>query len=162
MSISHCYSLPSKGWETTQQDVGDDSSCPDVHLKAISAQTQRNVMIIKQPIYSFVPFINSKLQEEDQRFLFYNPQLNCITAWLTHGVLACVSFLSNLNSANDALTLFLQWFQVLHMSGSRRLCKGVRPPQSLNQSLPVSGFCCHLHAHTPKSKEQLLFKAVVS
>lgn len=33
-------SLPSKGWETTQQDVGDDSSCPDVHLKAIPAQTQ--------------------------------------------------------------------------------------------------------------------------
>jgi len=29
--------LPSKGWETTQQDVGDDSSCPDVHLKAIPA-----------------------------------------------------------------------------------------------------------------------------
>lgn len=65
MSISRCDSLPSKGWETTQQDVGDDSSCPDVHLKAISAQTQRNMMIFKQPIYSFVPFINSKLQEED-------------------------------------------------------------------------------------------------
>lgn len=32
--------LPSKGWETTQEDVGDDSSCPDVNLKTVPAQRQ--------------------------------------------------------------------------------------------------------------------------
>lgn len=60
----------------------------------------------------------------------------------------------NLSSASDALTLFLRWFQVLHMSGSRTQCRGARPPQSPNQSLPVSGFCCRPHAHTPKNMEK--------
>lgn len=40
LSVSFLCNLPSEGRETTQQDVGDDSSCPDVHLKAIPAQTQ--------------------------------------------------------------------------------------------------------------------------
>lgn len=37
------------------------------------------------------------------------------------------------------------------MSGFRRQCRGVRPLQSPNQSLPVSGFCFRLHAHTPNT-----------
>lgn len=40
--VTPSLSSPSKWWETTQQDVGDDSRCPDVHLKAITVQGQTN------------------------------------------------------------------------------------------------------------------------
>lgn len=36
-------SSPSKWWETTKQDVGDDSCCPDVHFKAITIQRHTNI-----------------------------------------------------------------------------------------------------------------------
>lgn len=56
-----CCSVPSEGWETTQQDVGDDSSCPDVHLKAIPAGIQRNTVFLEQN--------RSKFQEESKIFV---------------------------------------------------------------------------------------------
>lgn len=68
--------------------------------------------------------------------------------------------LLNSSLATNALTLFLQWFQVLHMLGSHRQCKGVHPAQLLNQSLPALGFCCHLHAHIPTGKKWLKWNSI--
>lgn len=109
---------------------------------------------MQSSIVIFRPNFLAKLQ----KIFFCNLQPNCIKTWLIHGHGLCVILLissRNFNSATNALTLFLRWFQVLHMSGSRRQCRGVHPPQLPNQSLPVSGFCCRLHAHTPEHRKNI-------